>query len=44
MTKFVCRNCGFRIERDNIETCPYCDRKALEKEKSATELLEENQG
>jgi rubrerythrin len=39
MAKFICRNCGFRVEKDKIEKCPYCDRKSLEKEKSAEELL-----
>ena len=43
MTKFICKNCGFRIERDNLETCPYCDRKSLEKEKTAAELLAEEE-
>jgi rubrerythrin len=42
MTKFRCKNCGFRTESEkNDRRCPYCDRVTLEKEQSAEELLEE---
>lgn len=41
MTKFICKNCGFRIEKDKLEKCPWCDRRTLEREKTAEELLEE---
>lgn len=41
MAKFICKNCGFRTEKENLKACPYCDRKTLEKEKTAEELLEE---
>jgi len=41
MTKFVCKNCGFRTESGKEDKkCPYCDRKGLEKEPDAKELLE----
>lgn len=38
MTKFVCKNCGFRTEA-RADRCPYCDRKDMEREKDAGELL-----
>ena len=42
MAGYVCKNCGFRTETSRADkTCPYCDRKSLEKEQSADELLEE---
>lgn len=40
MTKFVCRNCGFRVESERGEKCPWCNRASLEKEKNAEELLD----
>jgi len=41
MTKFVCKNCGFRTKQERAEKrCPYCDNKSLEKEQDAEELLE----
>lgn len=37
--RYVCRNCGFRTEAVS-DRCPYCDKKGLEREKDAEELLE----
>lgn len=40
MTKFVCKNCGFRTESGKGDKrCPFCDRIGLEREPSAEELL-----
>jgi len=38
MAGYVCKNCGFRTEA-RADRCPYCDKKGLEREKSADELL-----
>jgi DNA-directed RNA polymerase subunit RPC12/RpoP len=40
MTKFICKNCGFKVESEKAGRCPYCDRKTLEKEPNAEELLD----
>jgi len=41
MDRYVCKNCNYRFERDNVYECPYCGNEAIEKEKNAEELLEE---
>jgi rubrerythrin len=41
MTKFICRECGYRISGEELKKCPYCNKGKLEKEKSAGELIEE---
>lgn len=41
MDKFVCKDCNYRFERDDAYDCPYCGNEAIEKEKSANDLLEE---
>ena len=42
MTKYICKNCNYRFDTDNpAEECPYCGKKSLGREKSASELLEE---
>lgn len=41
MTKFFCKNCGYRIETENLQKCPYCNKASLQKEKNAEELLDE---
>lgn len=38
MAGYVCKNCGFRTE-NRADKCPWCDRKGLEQEKDAGELL-----
>ena len=41
MTGYICRHCGFRVAVDRvIDNCPYCDKKGLEREKDAEELLD----
>jgi len=40
MTRYVCKNCRFAIEREKAPIkCPNCDRKAMEKEQNADEIL-----
>ncbi|MEK6895534.1 MAG: DNA-directed RNA polymerase subunit P [Nanoarchaeota archaeon] len=42
--KYACKNCNFRFEKDiNVEVikCPYCNRYEAFRERSAEELLEE---
>ncbi len=41
MTKWVCTGCNFRFESGSAKECPYCGRSNIEKEPSASELLEE---
>ena len=43
MVNFICANCGYKFKsaEEDTKTCPYCDKKALESEKSASELLDE---
>jgi len=43
MTKFVCRNCNYRFESEQIKReCPYCGEKEIVKEKSAEDIVAEN--
>ena len=44
MGKYICTSCNYRFEKDGAEDCPYCGENAIEKEKSAKELLEEVEG
>jgi DNA-directed RNA polymerase subunit RPC12/RpoP len=40
MTKYVCKNCRFAVESEKVPArCPYCDRKSMEKEQNADEIL-----
>ena len=41
MTKWICPGCNYRFEAENPTECPYCGRTNIEKEKDASELLEE---
>ena len=44
MGKLVCKECGYRFDRDlgsQPRKCPYCDRESVEEEKSAEELVGE---
>ena len=39
---YRCRNCNFRFEASKLTDCPYCGKRTgVEKEKNATELLDE---
>jgi len=41
MAKFICSKCNYRFESEKAKDCPYCGEKSIEKEKSASELIEE---
>lgn len=41
MIKYVCKNCNYRFSSENPKKCPYCDKGLIEKEKTASEFLEE---
>jgi DNA-directed RNA polymerase subunit RPC12/RpoP len=41
MENYVCANCKFKFVANNPKACPYCSKRAIEKEKSASELLDE---
>lgn len=38
MAGYICKNCGFKTGT-KVDSCPYCDKQGMEKEKSAEELL-----
>ncbi|MBR9706708.1 hypothetical protein GOV14_06755 [Candidatus Pacearchaeota archaeon] len=41
MIKYICTNCNYRFNAQEAIDCPYCGKEKIEKEKNATELLEE---
>jgi len=42
MVIYICTHCKFRFNAEKPRgDCPYCGRDSLEKEKSASELLDE---
>ena len=41
MTKFICKACNYRFEAKEAKDCPYCGKGSIEREKSASEILEE---
>lgn len=41
MVRHVCTNCNYRFEAKNPDECPYCGLDTIEKEKSASELVDE---
>jgi len=42
MASYRCKNCRYSLESvKEIKKCPYCDKNSLEKEKSASELLDD---
>lgn len=41
MIKFACRNCGYQFEALKKDLCPYCGKDSVEKEKNASELIDE---
>ena len=41
MTKFVCSKCNYRFEAEKVDSCPYCGDETVDREKSASELINE---
>jgi len=42
MEDFICKNCKYRFKSSGEpKTCPYCDKESVEKEKSASEIVNE---
>lgn len=41
MVRYFCKNCNYRCDLKKFQECPYCGKETLEKEKNASELLEE---
>jgi DNA-directed RNA polymerase subunit RPC12/RpoP len=42
MESYVCLNCRYRFKTDRRPSrCPYCDKAAVDKEKSASEIVDE---
>lgn len=45
MTRFVCRMCNYKFNRENFDIktqCPYCGKNGtVKREESASEILEE---
>lgn len=42
MGKFVCKECGYKIEKtEKLRVCPYCNKESLEEEQDAEKLVEE---
>jgi len=41
MARFVCKNCGYKLEDGKGGRCPYCSMESLEKEQEAEKLIKE---
>lgn len=41
MARFICKNCNYKFEGENINECKFCGTDCIEEEKDASELLEE---
>lgn len=41
MARYICKHCKFKCDLKAPVECPYCGKGMLEKEKSASELLDE---
>jgi rubrerythrin len=42
MENFICRNCKYKFKASlQPAACPYCDKAAVEKERSAEEIVED---
>jgi predicted RNA-binding Zn-ribbon protein involved in translation (DUF1610 family) len=44
MELHICTSCNFRFETRDPGDCPYCGRNDIERNKSASELLDEVEG
>lgn len=41
MVEFICAKCNFRFKAKGPERCPYCGNESVDKERSASEIIEE---
>jgi rRNA maturation endonuclease Nob1 len=41
MTGFICINCKYKFKAEKADICPYCSKKTIEREKSASEIVDE---
>ncbi len=42
MDNYICANCKFKFKAMKLPSaCPYCNKKSVEKDKTADELVEE---
>ena len=45
MEKYICANCKFKFKASKMPpTCPYCNKRTVEQEKMADELVNEIEG
>jgi len=42
MENFICTNCRYKFKANEMpRTCPYCDKRTVEQEKSAEDIVSE---
>jgi hypothetical protein len=41
MVKYICKNCNYGFEGENVGECNFCGMESLEREKDACELIDE---
>jgi DNA-directed RNA polymerase subunit RPC12/RpoP len=42
MDNYICLNCKFKFKTSqNPKTCPYCDKRTIEKEQGAGDIVDE---
>ena len=41
MVIYVCKNCNYRSEKENISECSFCGMDCIEAEKDAGDLIQE---
>ncbi len=41
MVEYVCSKCSFRFRAKKEERCPYCSNTNVDRERSASEILDE---
>ncbi len=41
MGNYICTGCDYRFSSEDHSECPHCGRETLEKEKDASELIDE---
>jgi len=40
MTKFICKDCNYRFESEEIKRCPYCNNLNIIKDLGAEDLID----